>query len=381
MTAAADALGLYIHLPWCEKKCPYCDFNSHERERIPEVRYVEALLRDLDHDAALADGREITSIFIGGGTPSLFSAAAIARLLEGVARRLALSARVEITLESNPGSAEAGKFAGFRDAGVNRLSLGIQSFSDTSLRALGRVHDSGQALRAVEAARSAGFDNLNLDLMHGLPAQTVEGALADLRQALAVAPEHLSWYQLTIEPNTRFYSDPPLLPVEDTLARVETEGGAMLADGGFRRYEVSAYARDDRACRHNLGYWHFGDYLALGAGAHGKITQADGDIWRYAKTRQPDAYLTAEPGQHTSQRRLLAAEELPGEFMLNALRLDAGVAVAHFSAATGLPLDTIRPTVAALVDEGLLVSDTGLLRTTKLGHRFLDDVVERFFPD
>ena len=381
MTAAADALGLYIHLPWCEKKCPYCDFNSHERERIPEKRYVEALLRDLDYDAALADGREITSIFIGGGTPSLFSATAIACLLEGIARRLALSASVEITLESNPGSAEAGKFAGFRDAGVNRLSLGIQSFTDTSLGALGRVHDSSQALRAVEAARSAGFDNLNLDLMHGLPAQTVEGALADLRQALSVGPEHLSWYQLTIEPNTRFYRDPPLLPVEDTLASVEREGGAMLADGGFRRYEVSAYAREERACRHNLGYWHFGDYLALGAGAHGKITQSDGGIWRYAKTRQPEAYLTAKPGQHTSKRRLLAAEELPGEFMLNALRLDAGVAVAHFSRATGLPLDTIRPTVAALVDEGLLVPDTGLLRATALGQRFLDDVVGRFFPD
>lgn len=380
MIAAADALGLYIHLPWCEKKCPYCDFNSHERERIPEVRYVEALLRDLDHDAALAEGRAINSIFIGGGTPSLFSAAAIARLLEGVARRLPLSADVEITLESNPGSAEAGKFTGFRNAGVNRLSLGIQSFSDASLLALGRVHDSSQALRAVEAARGAGFDNLNIDLMHGLPAQTVEGALADLTQALAVAPEHLSWYQLTIEPNTRFYSDPPLLPVEDSLARVETEGGAMLADGGFQRYEVSAYARGDRACRHNLGYWHFGDYLALGAGAHGKITQSDGDIWRYAKTRQPESYLTAEPGQHTSQRRLLTAEELPGEFMLNALRLDAGVAVARFSAATGLRLDTIQPTVAALVDEGLLVPDTGLLRVTVLGQRFLDDVVGRFFP-
>ncbi len=381
MTRDSDDLGLYIHLPWCEKKCPYCDFNSHERQVIPEERYVDALLRDLQHDAGLAEGREVTSIFIGGGTPSLFSATAIDRLLQGVDEHLALAADIEITLESNPGSAEAGRFAGYRAAGVNRLSLGIQSFDDASLLALGRVHDSHQALRAVDAARSAGFDNINLDLMHGLPSQTVASGLADLRQALALAPEHLSWYQLTVEPNTRFYSDPPLLPVEDSLARIEEEGSAMLAEAGLQRYEVSAYARDHRTCRHNLTYWRFGDYLALGAGAHGKMTQPGGDIWRYAKTRQPEAYLAANAGQHTSQRRRLAEQDLPGEFMLNALRLDAGVPVERFSVVTGLSLATIQATVEALVEEGLLSPDAGRLRATELGQRFLDSVVGRFFPD
>ncbi|MFN2329196.1 MAG: radical SAM family heme chaperone HemW [Chromatocurvus sp.] len=381
MNPAADALGLYIHLPWCEKKCPYCDFNSHERQNLPEDRYISALLRDLDHDVTLAGSRQITSIFIGGGTPSLFSAGAIDRLLQGVNERLSLAGNIEITLESNPGSAEAGKFAGFRAAGVNRLSLGIQSFHDASLRALGRVHSAAQALRAVEAARTAGFDNLNLDLMHGLPEQSVNEGLADLQQALQLAPEHLSWYQLTIEPNTRFYSAPPLLPVEDSLARLEEEGGAMLAAGGFMRYEVSAYARGNARCRHNLTYWQFGDYLALGAGAHGKITRPDGSVWRYAKARQPDAYLDARTGQHTSQQRHLSAQDLAGEFMLNALRLDAGVPVQRFSEATGLPFAAIEATVASLVGEGLLEENPDRLRTTALGGRFLDSVVARFFPD
>lgn len=380
MNPAADALGLYIHLPWCEKKCPYCDFNSHERQHLPEDRYVSALLQDLDHDIALAGKRQVTSIFIGGGTPSLFSAGAIDRLLQGVDARLELAGDIEITLESNPGSAEAGKFAGFRAAGVNRLSLGIQSFHDASLQALGRVHNADQALRAVDTARAAGFDNLNLDLMHGLPGQSVKEGMADLQQALRLAPEHLSWYQLTIEPNTRFYSAPPLLPVEDSLARLEEEGGAALAAGGFMRYEVSAYARGAR-CRHNLTYWQFGDYLALGAGAHGKITRPDGSVWRYAKTRQPDAYLTATPGQHTSQQRLLSDEDLAGEFMLNALRLDAGVPVQRFSEATGLSFDAIQATVASLAEEGLLETSPGVLCTTPLGRRFLDNVVARFFAD
>lgn len=380
MKPAADALGLYIHLPWCEKKCPYCDFNSHERQHLPEERYVDALLRDLDHDIALADKRRITSIFIGGGTPSLFSASAVDRLLQGVNARLRLATDIEITLESNPGSAEVDKFAGFRAAGVNRLSLGIQSFHDASLQALGRVHGAAQALRAVDAARDAGFANLNLDLMHGLPGQSVKEGMADLQQAIRLAPEHLSWYQLTIEPNTRFYSAPPLLPVEDSLARLEEEGGAALAAGGFMRYEVSAYARGPR-CRHNLNYWQFGDYLALGAGAHGKITRPDGSVWRYAKTRQPDAYMIAIPGEHTSQQGLLSAQDLAGEFMLNALRLDAGVPVQRFSEATGLPFDTIQATVASLAQEGLLATSSDILRTTPLGQRFLDTVVARFFPD
>lgn len=381
MKRTADALGLYIHLPWCEKKCPYCDFNSHERQNLPEDRYVDALLRDLDHDAELAGKRHVSSIFIGGGTPSLFSASAIHRLLQGVNQRLVLAEDIEITLESNPGSAEAGKFAGFRAAGVNRLSLGIQSFQDSALRALGRVHSAEQALRAVDAARSAGFDNLNLDLMHGLPGQRVDEGLADLQQALQLTPQHLSWYQLTLEPNTHFYSTPPQLPMEDSLARLEEEGAAMLAAGGFKRYEVSAYARGNAQCRHNMNYWQFGDYLALGAGAHGKITGADGSIWRYAKTRQPDAYLDAGRGGHTSQRRLLNEQDLAGEFMLNVLRLDAGVPVQRFSEATGLPFTVIAATVECLAGEGLLELSSDYLRTTALGGRFLDSVVARFFPD
>ena len=380
MKPAADALGLYIHLPWCEKKCPYCDFNSHERQDLPEEHYVDALLRDLDHDVALADERRITSIFIGGGTPSLFSASAIDRLLQGVSVRLRLTGDIEITLESNPGSAETGKFAGFRAAGVNRLSLGVQSFHDASLQALGRIHSAAQALRAVDAARDAGFDNLNLDLMHGLPGQSVKEGMDDLQRAMQLAPEHLSWYQLTIEANTHFYSAPPLLPVEDSLARLEEEGGAALTAGGFMRYEVSAYARGDR-CRHNINYWQFGDYLALGAGAHGKITQSDGSVWRYAKTRQPDAYMAAVAGAHTSQQRLLGAQDLAGEFMLNGLRLDAGVPVQRFSEATGLAYDAVQTTVARLAEEGLLRTDPDVLCTTPLGRRFLDNVVARFFPD
>lgn len=378
---APDSLGLYIHLPWCEKKCPYCDFNSHERKRIPEDEYVTALLKDLDSDAGLAGGRSINSIFFGGGTPSLFSAAAIDRLLQGVSQRLALGETVEITLESNPGSAEVDRFAGFRAAGVNRLSLGVQSFDDASLEALGRIHDARQAVRAVHHAREAGFDNLNIDLMHGLPSQSVEAGLGDLEQALALAPEHLSWYQLTIEPNTRFYRAPPRLPEENLLASIEEEGSRMLADAGFQRYEVSAYARAGAQCRHNLTYWEFGDYLALGAGAHGKITHSDGSVWRFAKTRQPEAYLAAAPGQHTSQRHRLSTGDLAGEFMLNALRLDAGVPREHFSIATGLPLDLIQPTLARLIEEGLMTPDTQRLRTTALGQRFLDSVVARFFPD
>ncbi|HET8730764.1 MAG TPA: radical SAM family heme chaperone HemW, partial [Moraxellaceae bacterium] len=295
---ALPPLSLYIHVPWCVRKCPYCDFNSHAAgAELPETAYVDALLADLrqDLDLDLVQGREIASIFIGGGTPSLFSPDAYARLFDGLRRELHFASDIEITLEANPGTVEQAKFRGYRALGVNRLSIGVQSFSPEKLAALGRIHGRDEAVRAAEAARGAGFDNFNIDLMHGLPGQSVAEALADVRQALALAPTHLSWYQLTIEPNTVFYRDPPVLPEDDTLWSIQEEGQTLLAEGGYRQYEVSAYARPERECRHNRNYWMFGDYLALGAGAHGKVTRpasalGQGGVWRYAKTRLPRDY-------------------------------------------------------------------------------------------
>lgn len=372
-------LGLYIHLPWCERKCPYCDFNSHEVAAIPESQYIDCLLADLEADRALARDRPVRSIFIGGGTPSLFSAAGIARVLKGVAAIIELDADAEITLEANPGSAEACKFRGFREAGVNRLSLGIQSFDDARLTALGRIHNSDQAHAAIEHARSAGFDNFNIDLMHGLPGQDAAGACEDLAQALGHEPPHLSWYQLTIEQNTVFYKRPPLLPVEDELADIQAEGEQLLAAGGYQQYEVSAYSQPERQCRHNLNYWHFGDYLAMGAGAHGKITAADGSITRYAKTRLPQDYMKAAPGSCTASSTPLAAEDIAGEFMLNALRLNAGFTPQDFTHMTGLPLASVQATLQSLIERELLQQDEGGIRTTVLGRRFLDSVVLEFF--
>ena len=283
-------LGLYIHLPWCERKCPYCDFNSHETGRVPEQAYIDSLLADLEADARYTQGRSIATLFIGGGTPSLFSAAAIARLMAGIAARVPLADGLEATMEANPGSAEAEKFAGFRAAGINRLSIGIQSFQDAQLQALGRVHSSDQAHAAIAAARAAGFQRINLDLMHGLPQQDSTLALADLATATGHGISHLSWYQLTIEQNTVFYTRPPLLPVEDALADIQDAGEALLAGTDLRQYEVSAWAAPGQQCRHNRNYWEFGDYLGIGAGAHGKVSFADGRILRYAKRRQPEAY-------------------------------------------------------------------------------------------
>jgi putative oxygen-independent coproporphyrinogen III oxidase len=374
-------LSLYIHLPWCERKCPYCDFNSHELRDLPETNYVDALLRDLEGDLALAQGRTIETLFIGGGTPSLFSAREIARLLEGVGSLMNLSPELEATMEANPGSAEAGKFEGFRAAGINRLSLGIQSFDDHCLQALGRVHNSDQAKAAIEHARAAGFDNLNIDLMHGLPGQSTTAAVSDLRTALAYKPSHLSWYQLTIEPNTRFHKQPPLLPIEDELADIQQRGEAVLASAGFSQYEVSAYSYGNFRCRHNLNYWSFGDYLGIGAGAHGKVSYSDGRIERYAKTRQPEAYLTAQANGFTASRHLLSRGDTRGEFMLNALRLNEGFSRKQFTARTGLDASEIEDTLQRFEREGLLDIDGAQIKTSELGRRFLDTVVAGFFPD
>ncbi|WP_116368405.1 radical SAM family heme chaperone HemW [Parahaliea mediterranea] len=374
-------LSLYIHLPWCERKCPYCDFNSHEAQAIPEQAYVDALLRDIEGEAARAQGRSVHTLFIGGGTPSLFSAPAIARLMAGIAERLPLAGELEATMEANPGSAEAEKFAGFRAAGINRLSLGVQSFQDAQLQALGRVHSASQARRALDMVRAAGFDNFNIDLMHGLPGQSQQSALADLRSALACNPPHLSWYQLTIEPNTVFHKRPPTLPVEDTLADIQDAGEALLQDTGFSAYEVSAWSQPARQCRHNLNYWRFGDYLAIGAGAHGKVTHRDGRIERYAKRRQPADYLGSERGAFEASQRWLAAAELPGEYMLNTLRLAGGAPLENFERYTALPLATVQGTISQLGEQGLLAVTDGHLHCTRLGWRYLDTVVGEFFPE
>ncbi len=374
-------LSLYIHLPWCERKCPYCDFNSHEARDIPETQYVDALLRDLEGDLPLARGRPVSTVFIGGGTPSLFSARAITRLLAGIGSRLALSPGLEATMEANPGSAEAGKFADFRAAGINRLSLGVQSFDDHCLSTLGRVHNGKQARSAVEYARAAGFDSFNIDLMHGLPGQTVATAEADLRTALAFDPPHLSWYQLTIEPNTVFHKRPPRLPVEDALADIQQAGESLLAAAGYGQYEVSAYSRPGFRCRHNLNYWSFGDYLGIGAGAHGKISHADGRVERYAKKRQPGDYMAASQRGFTSSRRYLSPADITGEFMLNALRLNDGFSLAQFAAMTGQDPADLEPRLLEFRQRGLLDIDNSRVKTSELGRRFLDTVVAGFFPD
>ncbi len=373
-------LGLYIHLPWCERKCPYCDFNSHEARDLPQQAYVDTLLADLQHDLPLAQGRVVQSLFIGGGTPGLFDVESIQRLLAGIRDRLEIATDLEATMEANPGSAEAEKFAGFRQVGINRLSIGVQSFDDHCLQSLGRIHDGSQARGAIAMARHAGFKNFNIDLMHGLPGQSLETALADLEFASACEPTHLSWYQLTIEPNTKFYSSPPVLPVEDVLADIQDAGEALLAGAGYTQYEVSAYSQAGARCRHNLNYWTFGDYLGIGAGAHGKITHPDGRITRYHKTRMPQDYLSASSGSFTSATQALSREDIVGEFMMNALRLNEGFSRDLFESRTGLEFAAIQSRIDQLVERELLEISQPGIRATHLGRRFLDSVIVEFFP-
>ena len=371
-------LALYIHIPWCVRKCPYCDFNSHESRHIPETDYISALLADLKHDQALAQGRAIQTVFIGGGTPSLFSADSYRHLLQAIHRIVPISGQAEITLEANPGTFEYRKFKGFQDAGINRLSVGVQSFSEHQLQALGRIHNRHEAIQAIATARDLGFERLNIDLMHGLPGQTVEAALADLQQAMDLQPSHLSWYQLTIEANTHFHKYPPLLPVEDTLADIQRRGQRVLSEYGLQQYEVSAYARQGQESRHNLNYWQFGDYLALGAGAHGKITLADsGKIVRYNKTRLPAHYLERNASR-TAQSSAIATSELAFEFLLNALRLNAGFSKKLFEIRTGQSLASIEAPLQAAIDEELIERSGEQFRCSARGQLFLDDVVARF---
>jgi len=377
-------LALYIHLPWCVRKCPYCDFNSHAApQSLPEAAYVDALLRDLEAEAPAVGDRVVESIFFGGGTPSLFSPREIDRLLRSVRARVNVAADVEITLEANPGTVEQARFEGYRAAGVNRLSIGIQSFSAARLRALGRIHGDQEALRAAQAARDAGFDNFNLDLMYGLPEQDLDGALADLEQAIALAPSHISHYQLTLEPNTLFHARPPKLPDDDTLYEMQIACQARLAQAGYAQYEVSAYARTNRRCRHNLNYWLFGDYIGIGAGAHGKLTDiARGRIERSWKLKHPRDYQ-ARAGTDAARGDLqtLSPEDVRLEFPLNALRLNDGFSRALCARRTGLPWDIFADPVRRAVEHGWLELLDDQVKPTAQGRLFLNEMLELFLPD
>ena len=377
MALQLPPLSLYVHIPWCVRKCPYCDFNSHAvRNEIPEQAYIECLLDDLRDETRWLQGREIQSIFFGGGTPSLFSADSYKKLLADINRITPLAADAEITLEANPGTFEQEKFLGFRQAGINRLSLGIQSFSNHQLQALGRIHNAEDALHAAGLAREI-FPRLNLDLMHGLPDQGVPDALADLEQALSVSPDHLSWYQLTIEPNTEFHARPPQLPVDETLWQIQESGQARLAEAGLRQYEISAYSQSGQEARHNLNYWQFGDYIGIGAGAHGKLTlPEEGRIIRRWKQKQPKGYM--QPDSRLGGQSEIKTEDRAFEFMLNALRLTEGVDTALLKQRTGLtpaqiatPLDTARR-------RGLLLNDPDRLAPSAQGRLFLNDLLGLF---
>lgn len=374
-------LALYVHLPWCERKCPYCDFNSHEQfDSSLESDYIDALLTDLALQLAEIPTRPLFSIFIGGGTPSLFSGTSIGRLLQGIDQSWGIPATTEVTMEANPGSAEAARFADYRSAGVNRLSLGIQTFADAQLTALGRVHNSTQAVQAIHLAKS-NFERFNLDIMHGLPGQSVGAALEDLERAIDYAQGHVSWYQLTIEPNTTFWSRPPTLPNDDILTDIQDAGEARFSDSGLTQYEVSAWAAPQQASKHNSNYWTFGDYIGIGAGAHGKITRENGTITRTRRSRSPRDYLTGVVQGVKPQQHEIPKVELPVEFMLNALRLKSGVPASLFKAHTGLELAVVTPRIKQLVAQGLMSDNHESIVTTDRGFRFLNDVVASFMDD
>ena len=372
-------LSLYVHIPWCVRKCPYCDFNSHEAgQTIPEQDYVRALIEDLKADLAWVQGRKLHSIFFGGGTPSLFSGQAIGDILKAAEKLIGFETDIEITLEANPGTFEQQKFSDFYSAGVNRLSIGIQSFNNQHLQRLGRIHDGEQAIKAIATAQLAGFNNFNIDLMHGLPEQSLEQAQADIQQAIDSGAQHISWYQLTIEPNTAFYSKPPPLPNDDRLADIQQGGMNLLHEHQFGQYEVSAFALHGQTSRHNINYWEFGDYLGIGAGAHGKITLPEQDsVIRTSKTRQPDHYLARE-GSLLVQNSAISRDEMALEFMMNGLRLKNGVATEYFIPRTGLDMLSVATQVADLQRKGLMEPDSDRYNTTHLGYQFLNTVLQSF---
>jgi putative oxygen-independent coproporphyrinogen III oxidase len=388
------SLALYVHLPWCVRKCPYCDFNSHQlKSAAPDAAYIDALIRDFDIESHRLAGRRIDTVFFGGGTPSLFQPEDFSRLLGALRERIAFAADVEVTLEANPGTIERGRFAGYRDAGINRVSLGAQTFAPRALELLGRIHTPDDTHRAVAELRAAKLDNFNLDLMYALPQQTPEEALADVRTACALGPTHISYYQLTLEPGTVFHSRPPPLPDEDTAWQIQTAGQGLLADAGYVQYEVSAYARSGKRCRHNLNYWLFGDYLGLGAGAHGKLSLAlPQRILRTTKPKQPREYQEqircagaghdkderAQCGAVIGESSYIAAADLPFEFMLNALRLNEGFKVRDYRERTGLDMDSVEAKLAAGVSQGLLTNRADGWCPTELGRRFLNNLQASF---
>jgi putative oxygen-independent coproporphyrinogen III oxidase len=378
---AAPPLSLYVHFPWCVRKCPYCDFNSYTLHgELDERRYVEALERDLEAQAMDVQGREVVSVFFGGGTPSLFSPDAIGRVITAARRHLTFTADAEVTMEANPGAIERGKFGEYRGAGLSRVSLGAQTFDPRRLEALGRIHSPDETRRAASELHAAGLDNFNLDLMYALPGQDVDGAVRDLEEALALEPAHLSHYQLTIEAGTVFAAQPPALPEDDSAADMLTECVLRLTAAGFEHYEVSAYARHGRQCRHNLNYWTFGDYLGVGAGAHGKLTfPASGSIVRTLQLREPRRYLASAPAVVT--RTPVPGEQLPFEFMLNALRLVGGFDAALFEARTGLPWGSVAPQMDSLVTRGLIVREGRHFRPSPQGLRFLNELLLTFVSE
>lgn len=378
-------LSLYVHIPWCVQKCPYCDFNSHAlKAEIPELDYIDALLDDLSTDLLayhLEHGeRKLHSIFIGGGTPSLISPEEIARLLQGIEARIPFSDDIEITMEANPGTVEAGRFQAYQQAGVNRISIGIQSFQDEKLKRLGRIHGAQEAITAAKLAAEAGLNSFNIDLMHGLPDQSINDALADLAQAIGLNPPHLSWYQLTIEPNTLFYSQPPTLPDDDDLWDIFEQGHKMLTDAGYVQYEISGYSKPGKQCQHNLNYWRFGDYLGIGCGSHGKISFDDGRIVRTVKVKHPRGYLNPEKA-YLDQETIVANDERPFEFFMNRFRLLEVCPKQDFVARTGLPLTHIQGAIDwALAQNYLTESDTHW-QITEHGKLFLNDLLAAFVED
>lgn len=375
-------LSLYIHTPWCIKKCPYCDFNSHRLQgALPEAAFLQALLDDLSNDLIYAQGRPLQSIFIGGGTPSLLSADFYRQLLREIEARLGFAPEIEITLEANPGTFEQGKFAGFREAGINRLSVGVQSFSARHLQTLGRIHNEQEAAHALRQAQAVGFDNINIDLMFALPQQSIEEALHDLAVAIDLKPQHLSWYQLTLEPNTYFFKHPPLLPDDDYAWEMQLQGQAFLANAAYVNYEISAYAREGYRAQHNLNYWTFGDYLGIGPGAHGKVSLPEPfKVQRYWKTRLPQDYLNPDKA-YLADQRSVSGQELAFEFMLNALRLVEGASWPVFSERTRLSRADIAPIVENLLQQGLLQEKGLAFQPTARGHQYLNFMLEKFLPD
>ncbi|MBW5407579.1 radical SAM family heme chaperone HemW [Morganella morganii] len=369
-------LSLYIHIPWCVQKCPYCDFNSHAlKGEVPHDDYVAHLLADLEADLLPVTGREIRTIFIGGGTPSLLSAEAMQTLMDGVRARIPVAADAEVTMEANPGTVEANRFSGYQKAGINRISIGVQSFGDDKLIRLGRIHDAGEAKRAARLADTLGLRSFNLDLMHGLPEQHLGEALSDLRQAIELAPPHLSWYQLTIEPNTSFGSRPPVLPDDDLLWDIFSQGHQLLTQAGYVQYETSAYAKPGFQCQHNLNYWRFGDYLGIGCGAHGKISFADGRILRTVKTKHPRGYMA---GRYLNQQNEVTAEDRPFEFFMNRFRLLEAMPRRDFTDYTGLPESVVRPQIEAALNAGEISETATHWQITGHGKLFLNTLLERF---